>query len=112
MKLMQLEIYFRIFPAVFAQHHRQGGKHARTDEPDSQIPQFSASYATRFFHILFNRAQGMTSTIEECFAGAGKLYRARGSQEQRIADDVLQLSYLLRKRWLREMEPRGGASKV
>jgi hypothetical protein len=95
-----------------AEHGGQRGEHGGADEADAEEAEVSVADAAGFGEVFLNVAQGAAGAIEEDFAGGGEFDRARGSEEERVAEDLFELADLLREWGLREVKAIRGAAEV
>jgi hypothetical protein len=109
---MKLKVDFGELTAVEAEHGRERREHGAADEADAQEADFSAANAAGFVEVFLDVAKGAAGAVEEDFAGAGEADGAGGSGEERVADDVFELTDLLRERWLGEVKTLGGSAEV
>jgi len=75
-ELAQLQVHFGKLRAIAAKHRRQSRKHARSNETDSQEPNFSAPDAAGLFQVVFNLTESSACLIKEAFTCARQLYCA------------------------------------
>ena len=101
-----------ILATVSAEHCGKGCQHAGADEADAEEADLAATDAAGFVEVFLNIAQGAAGSFEENVACAGEADGARGAGKKGVAEDLFELTDLLRERWLREMQALGGAAEV
>jgi hypothetical protein len=101
-----------VFAAIFTERSRERGEHRGSNETDAKKPGFSPTETAGFFEIFPDIAQCATGALQKYFSRAGESDRTGSAGKERAPDNLFELTDLLGKGRLSEMEAFRGAAKM